>query len=409
MIEVVSNTAAVGVLTLSNIESVVLDLHRLGCKRRTSGKGRLVKSRSASLEEDVNVNGLDDLNLIQLFGAGTFGRVWMVTARSGGRTPYALKVQSKRGLLDQRQASSAKREREVMAKLDHPFVCRLVCTFQDAASIYMVMSLVQGGELLNLIQGGEAHGGLPEIATKFYAGGILEGLTYMHRRHIVYRDLKPENVLLDSDGYPVIVDFGFCECSPPRVGLLGPQLPFFVFAHKYSPSSAKVITDKTYTFCGTPLYLAPEIVLSRGHDRAVDYWSLGCLLYEMLFSTTPFYNDRVVDQKGLFKNIVRGRWSVPNDKLTDAATDLLKGMLTNRPAERLGCLAGGYRDVKHHPFFREVNFTKLVKKQIKAPWKPQIADPLDISHFESFVDRDGRGKKDTKPLTEDEQLVFQDF
>ena len=100
---------------------------------------------------------------------------------------------------------------------------------------------------------------------------------------------------------------------------------------------------------------------------------------------------------------------MPNDKLTDAAMDLLRGMLAKRPADRLGCLAGGYRDVKQHPFFREVNFTKLVKKQIKAPWRPEILDPLDISHFESFVDRDGKGMKDRKPLTEDEQLVFRDF
>jgi protein kinase A len=318
----------------------------------------------------------------QLFGAGTFGRVWIVT-RTGGKATYALKIQSKRELLDQRQASSAARERNVMARLDHPFVCKLVNTFQDDACIYMLLSLIQGGELLNLIQGGEMHGGLPEIATKFYAAGILEGLTYMHRRHIVYRDLKPENVLLDSDGYPVIVDFGF----------------------------SKVVTDKTYTFCGTPLYLAPEIVLSRGHDRAVDYWSLGCLIYEMLFGATPFY-ERGIDQKGLFKNIVRGKWKLPGggSKLSKHALDLIYGMLEKRPTERLGCLAGGYRDVKDHPFFQEVNFNKLVKKQIKAPWVPFIEDPLDISHFENF---DSENEKDfakgKKPLTVDEQVVFQEF
>ncbi|KAL7532188.1 hypothetical protein ACHAXR_006670 [Thalassiosira sp. AJA248-18] len=216
-VEVVSDVAEFGKLTLSNIDSVILDLHRLGCKRRgkpkksaRSGAGGLAKS--SNISDEPRPEGLDDLEFHQLFGAGTFGRVWIVT-RPGGRTAYALKIQSKRELLDQRQASSAKRERAVMAKLDHPFVCKLVNTFQDDACIYMILSLIQGGELLNLIQGGEMHGGLPEIATKFYAAGILEGLTHMHRRHIVYRDLKPENVLLDADGYPVIVDFGFCECN----------------------------------------------------------------------------------------------------------------------------------------------------------------------------------------------------
>mmetsp|Transcript_2908 Transcript_2908/g.5294 ORF Transcript_2908/g.5294 Transcript_2908/m.5294 type:complete len:947 (+) Transcript_2908:140-2980(+) len=381
-VEVVSDTMECGKLTLSSIDSVIQDLHRLGCNRRHGKKGnKFGAQKNSSMETESRPETLGDLDFHQLFGAGTFGRVWIVS-RPGGKTAYALKIQSKRELLDQRQASSAKRERAVMAKLDHPFVCKLVNTFQDDACIYMLLSLIQGGELLNLIQGGEMHGGLPEIATKFYAAGILEGLTYMHRRHIVYRDLKPENVLLDGDGYPVIVDFGF----------------------------SKVVTDKTYTFCGTPLYLAPEIVLSRGHDRAVDYWSIGCLIFEMLFGGTPFY-ERGIDQKGLFKNIVRGKWRLPNDanKLSQHAMDLIRGMLQKRPTERLGCMAGGYREVKHHQFFQEVNFNKLVKKQIKAPWVPFIEDALDISHFENF-DADGEDfTKGKKPLTADEQIVFQDF
>ena len=379
-VEVVSDEAILGRLTLANIDSVVLDLHRLGCKRRRDRKDPKKGGLHSSLSEP-RPESLGELEFHQLFGAGTFGRVWIVSKRGGGnKTAYALKIQSKRELLDQRQASSALRERTVMSKLDHPFVCRLVNTFQDDACIYMLQSLIQGGELLNLIQGGEMHGGLPEIATKFYAAGILEGLTYMHRRHIVYRDLKPENVLLDSDGYPVIIDFGF----------------------------SKVITDKTYTFCGTPLYIAPEIVLAKGHDRGVDYWALGCLIYEMLFGATPFY-ERGIDQKGLFKNIVRGNWKLPGDKLSRHAKDLIKGMLAKRPTDRLGCLAGGYREVKDHPFFKEVNFNKLVKKQIKAPWVPHIENKLDISHFENFDDEDDDFTKGKKPLTADEQIVFQDF
>ena len=205
-VEVVSDTAICGKLTLSNIDSVVLDLHRLGCKRRV---GRALNNPQRQLSMS-RPESLKDLEFHRLFGAGTFGRVWIVS-RNGGNTPYALKIQSKRELLDQRQSSGALRERQVMAKLDHPFVCNLISTFQDDSCIYMLLTFIQGGELLNLIQGGELYGGLPESAAKFYSATILEGLTYMHRRHIVYRDLKPENVLLDKDGYAVIVDFGFCE------------------------------------------------------------------------------------------------------------------------------------------------------------------------------------------------------
>ena len=204
-VDVITDQAVLGRLTLANIDSVVQDLHRLGCRRKKDFK------RKGRKGEDEPVDSLDDLDFHRLFGAGTFGRVWIVSP-FGKKVAYALKIQSKRELLDQRQAGGAQRERSVMVKLDHPFVCNLVNTFQDEACIYMLLQFVQGGELLNLIQGGDAYGGLPESAAKFFAAGILEGLTHMHQRQIVYRDLKPENVLLDRDGYAVIVDFGFCKC-----------------------------------------------------------------------------------------------------------------------------------------------------------------------------------------------------
>lgn len=159
------------------------------------------------------------------------------------------------------------------------------------------------------------------------------------------------------------------------------------------------------------MYLAPEIILSRGHDRGVDYWALGCLVYEMLFGTTPFY-VRGIDQKGLFKRIVRGKWNIPKDhnKVNRSAIEFIWGMLQRRPAERLGCLAGGYRDIKNHTWLQEVNFGKLIKKQIQAPWVPDVEDPLDTSNFESLDDAEDEDfLKNKKPLTAKEQLVFQDF
>ena len=206
-VDVITDEVILGRLTLANIDSVIQDLHRLGCRRKKNYQRRTSKILS---DEEELVESLDDLEFHRLFGTGTFGRVWIVSP-FGKKTPYALKIQCKRELLDLRLGSGAQRERAVMAKLDHPFVCKLVNTFQDEACIYMLMRFVQGGELLNLIQVGDVHGGLPESAAKFFAAGILEGITHMHQRQIVYRDLKPENVLLDHDGYAVIVDFGFCE------------------------------------------------------------------------------------------------------------------------------------------------------------------------------------------------------
>ena len=206
-VDVITDEVILGRLTLANIDSVIQDLHRLGCRRKKNYKR---KGRKGREEEEDRPESLDDLEFHRLFGAGTFGRVWIVSP-FGKRTAYALKIQSKRELLDQRQAGGVQRERAVMAKLDHPFVCNLISTFQDEACIYMLLQFIQGGELLNLIQGGDEHGGLPESAAKFFAAGMLEGLTHMHQRQIVYRDLKPENVLIDKDGYAVIIDFGFCK------------------------------------------------------------------------------------------------------------------------------------------------------------------------------------------------------
>ena len=228
--DVISDTAVLGKLTLATIDSVIQDLHRLGCKRKvrqaiviyavfcpqnahvlpapshvpysTDNKKKHYK-RKGIVEEVKGVDTLDDLEFHRLFGAGTFGRVWIVSPL-GKRAAYALKIQSKRELLDQRQAGGAQRERSVMVKLDHPFVCKLISTFQDEACIYMLIQFVQGGELLNLIQGGDAYGGLPESAAKFFTAVMLEGLTHMHQRQIVYRDLKRE---LQS---MCVIFFGYC-------------------------------------------------------------------------------------------------------------------------------------------------------------------------------------------------------
>lgn len=199
-----------GKLTLANIDSVILDLSRMG-----GGKcGRDTLQRS-----------IDIIKLVRhsLLGAGTFGQVWLTSDEKNGNA-YALKVQIKRELIDHKQAEGVCRELDVMRKIDHPFIIKLVNTSQDDQSVFMLLNLVQGGELFNIMHNDDRDC-VPENEVQFYAAGILEALAYMHRRRIIYRDLKPENVLIDDLGYTVIVDFGF----------------------------AKVVRDKTYTLCGTPL------------------------------------------------------------------------------------------------------------------------------------------------------------
>ena len=173
---------------------------------------------------------------------GAFGKVWLATTRDSTK-PYALKTINKRQLVDAGQVKGVLREKQIMASIEHPFILPLVGSFQDEDNLYLLLPLIQGGELFNVIHT-DIKDGLDNAASQFYGACILEALGYLHARNICYRDMKPENALIDADGYCIMVDFG----------------------------CAKIVVDKTYTLCGTPEYLAPEIIMSKGHDKAVDYW-----------------------------------------------------------------------------------------------------------------------------------------
>ena len=176
--------------------------------------------------------------------------MWLATSRDT-KEPYALKTITKRQLIESGQVKGVMREKQIMACIEHPFILPLVGSFQDEDFLYLLLPFTSGGELFNVVHT-DQRDGLDNNAAQFYAGCIIESLGYMHARNIVYRDMKPENALIDNDGYCIMIDFGF----------------------------AKIVVDKTYTLCGTPEYLAPEIIMSKGHDKAVDYWYvLFCFVY----------------------------------------------------------------------------------------------------------------------------------
>jgi len=355
-----------GALSLASLEEVIGDTSRLGKLEQNTGK----------LDTSVKY---EDLNRHKILGSGTFGQVWLCSSKTDKTKVYALKIQNKRELLGHHQVDGVLREKAVMASLDHVFVIKLVNTFQDEKSLYMLLKLVQGGELFSILHT-SSRDGVKESSAKFYAACILKGLAYMHDRHILYRDLKPENVLIDSTGYCVIVDLGF----------------------------AKVVMDKTYTLCGTPLYLAPEVILSRGHDKGADYWSLGVLIYEMIFGGTPFF-DNHIDQITLFKRIVRGQFMFPPVNSSSESQDLIKRLMEKRPTERLGTFAKGHHDISEHPWFAGIDFNKVQKKEMKAPWVPKIKNALDVGHFDSWDHLEDATKKKSQPLSPREQKKFEGF
>jgi len=319
---------------------------------------------------------LESIKKHRVLGEGTFGQVWLVVAITT-KKPYALKVQSKKWLIEKGQDRGVMREKNIMAMIDHPFVMKLLNAFQDERNLYMITKIYFGGELWHLMRETK-HTGMSERRCKFYTGCILEGLSYMHKKKICYRDLKPENVLLDEEGYCVLIDLGF----------------------------AKVVTSKTYTLCGTPLYIAPEVVLQRGHNKNADIWSLGVLIYELVVGKTPFYT-RGIDQATLFKRICRAQYSIEG-KCSSEAQNLIKRMLRLTPHDRIGCMAAGADDIRKHVWYKGVDFNYLIEKKFKAPWVPEFDDPLDCQYFEEW-DKLERNHDDDLPLTEKEQKAFKGF
>jgi protein kinase A len=307
---------------------------------------------------------------------GAFGKVWLASELTKN-TPYALKTINKRQLLQANQVKGVVREKQIMGSIDHPLVLGLISSFQDDENLYLLLPLIQGGELFNVIHTKDKDG-ISNDSSVFYGACILDALAHLHDRNIVYRDMKPENALIDAQGYCIMVDLGF----------------------------AKIVVDKTYTLCGTPEYLAPEIIMSKGHNKAVDYWSFGVLVYEMLVGRSPFYFYGT-DQVSLFKRIVMVKYSCPSSVSKDAQ-DLIKKLLTRRQAARLGSLSGGHYDVREHPWFASIDWKKLTAMEIPAPWKPKIKNPLDTSHFEDFS-REEKERDTGRPLSAREQTVFKDL
>jgi serine/threonine protein kinase len=248
----------------------------------------------------IHPSSLDPLTpeafeIIKVLGRGNFGKVFLVK-KKGMDTLYAMKTLKKKIIEDRKQRAHTVTERKVLENSKCPFIARLYYAFQNASKLYMVMEYLNGGELFFHLS---KEGSFSEIRAKFYIAEILIGLNYLHSQGIIYRDLKPENILLDCDGHIRLTDFGL------------------------SKDGLESESSKAYTFCGTPEYLAPEILRCQGHDKAVDYWSLGAVMYYMLSGAPPFYSK---NKHEIFKNVLTkpiGRLQ----NITNEGNDLLQGLL----------------------------------------------------------------------------------
>jgi serine/threonine protein kinase len=264
---------------------------------------------------------------------------------------FALKVLKKDNIIKRNQVEHTKTERNVLGYVKHPFIVGMNMAFQSKDKLYFVLDYCAGGELFFHLG---KLGKFPEPRARFYAAEIILAISYVHGCGVIYRDLKPENVLLDAAGHIRLTDFGLS-----KEGISN------------SSSGAN-------SFCGTPEYLAPEILNRQGHGRAVDWWSLGALLYEMLTGLPPFYCQ---DRERLFEKIRRAELQYPASLSSDAK-HLLRGLLTKDPTRRLGSGPKDADEIKPHAFFASVKWDKLQRGEIPPPWEPRISGSQDVSQFD---------------------------
>lgn len=325
-------------------------------------------SDEESSQEDMQRYEIDDLEMIKTIGTGTFGRV--ILCRHRGK-PLALKILSMVDVIRLKQVDHVRNEITVLKEVNHPFIVNMLWSGRDQARVYMLLEFVAGGELFSYLR---AAGRFSGRTSCFYAAEIVCALEYLHSKHIVYRDLKPENLLLDSQGHLKITDFGF----------------------------SKKLSDRTWTLCGTPEYLAPEIIQSKGHNKAVDWWALGILIYEMLAGFPPFFDDNPF---GIYEKILGGRIDWPKH-MDPIAKDLVKKLLVADRTKRLGNMRQGAEDIKRHRWFKLLDWSQVPLRGLVPPISPRLKAPGDPSCFDEYPEIDWRSQP---PLPPDQLALFQDF
>ncbi|XP_055909390.1 probable serine/threonine-protein kinase ndrC isoform X1 [Eupeodes corollae] len=299
---------------------------------------------------------VEDFNFLAVLGKGSFGKVLLAELRNTDFY-YAVKCLKKDVVLEDDDVECTLIERKVLALgTKHPYLCHLFCTFQTESHLFFVMEYLNGGDLMFHIQ---ESGRFPEDRARFYGAEIISGLKFLHKKGIIYRDLKLDNVLLDFDGHVRIADFGMCKLQ--------------------------IYLDKTAdSFCGTPDYMAPEIIKGDKYNQNVDWWSFGVLLYEMLIGQSPFSG---CDEDELF-------WSICNEipwfpvYITHEATSILKGLLEKDYTRRVGSQYSPAGDICDHIFFKDIDWGLLEKRQLPPPFKPQVKHPLDTQYFDRSFTRE---------------------
>lgn len=343
--------------------------------------------KNANLTGHAEKVGIENFELLKVLGTGAYGKVFLVRKISGHDTGqlFAMKVLKKATIVQKaKTAEHTRTERQVLEHIrQSPFLVTLHYAFQTDTKLHLILDYVNGGELFTHLSQRERF---TENAVRIYSGEIVLALEHLHKLGIIYRDIKLENILLDSNGHVVLTDFGLSK-------------EFLIDEN-----------ERAYSFCGTIEYMAPEIVQGgdAGHDKAVDWWSLGVLMYELKTGASPFTVDGERNsQTEISKRILKSDPPYPPE-IGPLAKDIMKKLLMKDPKKRLGSGPGGADEIKSHLFFQKINWDELAAKNIEAPFKPVIRDELDVSNFaEEFTEMDPTYSPAALPQNSDR--IFQGY
>ena len=327
-----------------------------------------VKSQQGGYTKMENVDkklSYDDFEPLKLLGTGSFGRVLLVKKKNNNKL-YAMKILLKSYLKKKHQEEHTKTERDLMVAINCPFVMNIKYAFQDEIQLYIVTEFMQGGDIFFHLH---EKGKFKRDRAKFYIIEILLAIEFLHKSNMVYRDLKPENILMDKDGHIKITDFGLSKILDD-------------------------MNDKVFTLCGTPQYIAPEVIYKKGYDKGIDWWSLGCLLFEFLTGSLPFYIPRggKISHK-TFEVPIKFPKSMTKDEI-----DLISKLLAVNPKQRLGHGSNDADDIKAHPYFKDVDWNKYLNKEITPPFIPKLKNETDLKYFDKmFTDESVNTNKQMAP------------
>eukprot|EP01010_Urceolus_cornutus_P002834 NODE_369_length_1730_cov_297.674004_g294_i0.p1 GENE.NODE_369_length_1730_cov_297.674004_g294_i0~~NODE_369_length_1730_cov_297.674004_g294_i0.p1 ORF type:complete len:437 (+),score=113.44 NODE_369_length_1730_cov_297.674004_g294_i0:89-1399(+) len=315
---------------------------------------KLDSSSEAPLPGQSGSVGAKDFEVLKVIGRGSFGKV-MKVRKKGTHEIYAMKALRKDVVMREKMVANTKAEKTILQNIHHPFIVKLYYAFQTKDRLYLVLDLLCGGELFFHLKN---EGSFTLARSRLYTAEISSALHHLHQQGIIYRDLKPENVVLDKDGHAVLTDFGLAKASVPA-------------------------KSHTYTFCGTPEYIAPEILLGTGHGKAVDWWAIGILLFEMLAGLPPFYSE---DVDAMYAAILNAPLECPKDTVPENAEALLVQLLDRDPEKRLS--DGG--KVLQQPFFAPIDMVKLLAREIQPEFVPDLSGDDDKYVDKEYTDETTR-------------------